>query len=463
MSDFPTWYKIDSAFNRAMEVDAEATDAIGSFISDVSDAFKEIGSVAGPVGTVISVVSSIISATQPNPLQDAVNKISQAIDQELLPLLKQIKKDLNVKDVRDRNTNIEHALSTAANRFGNLTAYVKESNLDVDQILSDCTLAFTELSGLVQPDSLWSINYDWWLWWSDEKLYENSCYFVAGPDQVSGSYDAGYGPQTVPNKDGTVFAYSHSLAAYLSAVAYLLAVGGALKPQFPTLYSERLKEIANDLSTKHDTAMSGIVSLLPANWTDPGSGLWINACQGRNPASRTNAGIRLIYATPIDLSKSLPNVVGAIIEYGAVERFSGCSSIGDAYQISTTSALDNYGQDPKIFNKLRLRCFRRIRDVYSATGLRTAWQVVKQLNQLAGGAPPAQPTFIWPDESRSELLRWSFRQVLGLAKLPATAKGYSLRALASLIIQTQPFDTPYTNAPAGTEISFKQLLQNLSD
>jgi hypothetical protein len=52
MSDFQTWYKIDSAFNSTMEVGAEATDQIGSFISGVFDAFKAVGSVAGPVGIV---------------------------------------------------------------------------------------------------------------------------------------------------------------------------------------------------------------------------------------------------------------------------------------------------------------------------------------------------------------------------------------------------------------------------
>jgi len=43
---------------------------------------------------------------------------------------------------------------------------------------------------------------------------------------------------------------------------------------------------------------------------------------------------------------------------------------------------------------------------------------------------------------------------------PATS-GYSMRALAAFLINTQPPDTAYTNAPANATISVRQILTYL--
>jgi hypothetical protein len=56
---------------------------------------------------------------------------------------------------------------------------------------------------------------------------------------------------------------------------------------------------------------------------------------------------------------------------------------------------------------------------------------------------------------------WSLREVLALAKLPASGNAQSLRSLASLLVQTQPLDTPYSNAFPNVTVSFRELLTNV--
>jgi hypothetical protein len=118
--------------------------------------------------------------------------------------------------------------------------------------------------------------------------------------------------------------------------------------------------------------------------------------------------------------------------------------VGDSYQINLVG-LNSYA-DPTTFYKYQIRLLKRTKDVYIGVGLRNAWQVIDNLNALAGDPPLSGPNFG----------DWSFREILGLSNLAPTSSGFSLRALGEFIIGTQPFDTPYTQG--ATTFSFGTLL-----
>jgi hypothetical protein len=148
-----------------------------------------------------------------------------------------------------------------------------------------------------------------------------------------------------------------------------------------------------------------------------------------------------------------------IIEYGAAEKFSGNSSIGDSYQIDFLGPNDS--QNPSFLNKLQVRTLKRTKDVYINCGLLTVWQTINQLNALVGDPPLSSSTLQWQDGSAVDLVRWSSRQVFHLTKLARSGAGYSLRALGKFLIETQPLDTPYS--AGATSFSLTSLLTNFSD
>lgn len=87
-----------------------------------------------------------------------------------------------------------------------------------------------------------------------------------------------------------------------------------------------------------------------------------------------------------------PNITSpmAVIEYGAVERFSGYSSIGDDYSIPLSKTGET---DPVTFFKFQLRQLKRTKDVYIGVGLRSVRQVINTLHALVGDSPLAGPEF----------------------------------------------------------------------
>jgi hypothetical protein len=80
--------------------------------------------------------------------------------------------------------------------------------------------------------------------------------------------------------------------------------------------------------------------------------------------------------------------------------------------------------------------------------------VINQLNATLV-EPPALPFPGFGD--------WAFRVLFGLSGLTPTSGSFSMRGFAAFIIQTQPFDTPYTNAPPTATISIRQILTNFAN
>jgi hypothetical protein len=441
--------------NNAAAANNAATAEAGGFMAQLSVDVAAVQPYAALVVALIALANDLIQFNEPDPTTTMLDEINT----ELSLVFQQLNATDAGNTILARNSTVksylaEKALTALANLQGSLnnpTMY-----LPGDQI----TLCVKTLNDFKDYDTYaWNTTYSsedfQEIYWTDVGLFQNTCkYEISGGGTFNASNDAGYGKRPPPkNPDGaTVFEYRYSLPIYLYAVSIFLAVGGALDPNFLANQRPELGWIVSTLHRTHDKIKSGLTTLSPPDWTN--AGLKETVCFNVNRSGPP--GIRLIYdgANP-------DSVTGGMMEYGAVERFSGFSSIGSTYRITLNG--DPGDSNPALFNKLQVRLLKRLQDVYAAVGLVNVWQTINQLSALL--AQPAMPkaTFTWPDGSVPyvDLTDWSFRQIIGLAKLAPVTNGLSLRALGGLIIGTQPFDTPYS--PGATSFSFRTLLSNFSD
>lgn len=428
--------------------DTAAIVAVASFIGDVAG-------VLGPVGTAVGVIQTVIgwlnkTPSQLDQIQSAIQKVNHTVDQ----ILALVGETAEAAQITNRNQKIVDNISAVSTALQNIPAGLNDPTLyPPSTIINECQLALNDFD-LSLSDNLWAVAYTLQVWWTDTGLYQGTCYHtLVGGGIAPTTNDVGYGPQPAPpdQNGATVFCYTTALPAYLLALSTFLAAGSCFDSNFTVNQITTLREHGDRLHKLHDKIKSGIKQLKPPNW--PTTGLTLTACpspvEGAPPPSP--AGIRLKYSSD--------RVTAAMIEYGAVEKYSGYSSIGDTFTINVSSAADEF--DPAPFSKLQLRLWKRTKDVYNGVGLSAVWQAVNRLRTLAGDAPLPSPTFAWEDGLMTNFTDWSLRQIAGLSRLARSTNGYSLRAFASFIVGTQPFDTPY--APGATSFSFRNLLTEFSD
>lgn len=422
------------------------SDAINK-ISDITGAIADASGALGAIGSIVSFVVGLINSGQPDEIQAAVQSIQSTINNDFAKLSAE-----NIAyQILQRNTTLQGYISPAETQLQSLPAFINTNPTPAQIVpyIDLCITALNDFSG--QDDLVWNMPSGSWIYWTDVGEYESTCYYVVvGGGWNASSVDAGYGELDPPqNADGTVFIPANSLPLYLYAVCIFIAVGAALDPNFVSDYAGVLRSAATMLQSKHDLIMqNGFTTLSPPNWTNGGIGLQATACPfpvAGAPPPRP-PGLRLIYGQS---SQMPPPVTGALIEYGAVEKFSGFSSIGDSYQINFTTTAVIF--DPAVFNKLQIRLMKRAKDVYIAVGLRSFWTVINKVKKLIGDPLLPEPNFA----------DWSLRQVFSLAQLAATAAGQSVRALGAFLIGTQPLDTHY--APGANNFTVRNLLTNFSD
>ena len=446
MSNGDTWTLINNAYY-----------SDGVFITDVSNAIEGLAAVIAVVQpyaaaaiAIIGLAGDLISINQPDPTQTTLANIQAA----LTNLFNELGAADAATTLLQKNTTLNGYLANATTALNNLNnSFNNPATYPPATYINDCIYTLETLRN--NNDYVWNTSYPSQdfekIYWTDAGLFNNTCKYGSG---FTATNDAGYGPQLPPlNADGvTVFDYRYSLPVYLDAVSIFIAVLGGLDPKFPGDQTAELQEIVGVLQEKHDQIKSGITLLSPPDWT--GVGLVQIACF--NPNKSGPPGIRLNYDTSPNL------VTGGMMEYGAVEKFSGFSSVGGSYQITLSGTASDSNQ--ALFNKLQIRLLKRTKDVYAAVGLMRALQSINTLNALLKQPPIPTPTITWLDGSLIDLSDWSFRQICSLSRLAKSAAGaYSFRALANFLVQTQPFDTPYTSAAPNVTLSFSALLTSFND
>jgi hypothetical protein len=414
---------LSDLINNITDASKDEQDDIGNLIGTLAD-------ISGAIGF-IQLVSQLLGTGQPD-----LSAIQNAIENGFA----QLGKVEEGNQILQRNTTLNGYIGPALTQLQTVQAELNAnpSPTEVVAFIEPCITALNDLGGNTQPDIVWNITAGWPIYWTDHGQYSSRCDYFDPKESTGG--DVGYGPQNPPlNSDGlTVFYYTYSLPLYLFAVSIFLVVAGSLDPKFVTNYAGIIRSAAALLKSRHDQIyQTGLTRLTPGNWA--ATQLVNISCHGWQPPA---PGITLVYGLINDGDSSVP--VAAMIEYGAVEKFSGYSSVGDNYQINLVG-LNSYA-DPATFYKFQIRLLKRTKDVYIGVGLRNAWQVIDNLNALVGDPPL----------SGSNFGDWSFREILGLSNLAPTSAGYSLRALGEFIIGAQPLDTPYT--PDATTFSFRTLL-----
>ena len=458
MADLNPDNNLANYLNDSFGVVSQNINTFGSVIGTIAD-------LSGAIGGILAVVDFITSLqnSSPNPIQ----QIKQALQNDFA----QLEAADKAQRIIDRWNSTQTDIAPAESVLESLSTLVQQLPLSPSEIatqLKSCLNAINIL-GYDQNGELpaWTAVYSDQIYWNDNGLYQLMTY--ADPDDSGdwvqwGFIDVGYGTLAPPApSDDIVFNYRFVLVTYLQAVFIFVAVGKAIDPNFSTGYASALRTIAKLLSDVHDKILNeGIYQLFPrawpSGWTTVGLGsLMVGEAGfpwGSGPPAAGQPyppGVTTL-SDPLGLFgqdpvTGLAAAPGLAIEYGAVETFSGYSSIG-TYQIAFTDA-NPASSDFSVYNKFQIRLLRKLNDVYIGAGLLQVWTVTNKIKSLVGDPliPPAAYGL------------WSFRQLLSIANIPAdpTTNTFSLLSLAKFIKYTVPFDTAQDPQPS---TSFRELLNH---
>jgi hypothetical protein len=402
--------------NEVFGTNSKAVDAIGSAVGAVAD-------VAGAVGAAVAIADLFIS--QPDPLQPILDTLQKDFAQ-LYAALKARQNEQDWQNLAQLVGNAEAVLET-------LDGLVKaDPPLTDAQRLDHIATCLAPLNALSDgsthfPSPFFLAVYSEQVYWTDAGVFlqaniqfdPNSGRWVEGAPT-----DVGYGTQAPPAPpDNQVFSYFYVLPYFLKAVFILTAVGKSLFADFGKTKERQQDAIilfANFLTTIHNLIAGGITKLTPR--PPPASGwqfmfpFWVR-------------GITAVYDfDPKSLVPKPPQVSGLVLEWAAVEKFSGYSSI----KTSGFAGPFSPSLEASIVQKLQVRALREMIKVYAGVGLPKVWTVINGLKKIAGQAP-------LPSHKYSS---WSFREIIGQAGLVAQSDGlFHLSYLATFIRHTPPYDS----------------------
>jgi len=391
-----------------------------STAQDIGDGIGTIADIAGAIGGIGGIVSLVGSFMgQGDQTQAELQTILTTIQNDF----QQLNEAQKGEDIVQRLTDIGNQLAPAQAVLDSLQSLAGQLPLtpfEVTQQLQPCVTTINALA----PDGNWLASYN-------DQVYWNDYQYVWPPPPWSEGNSYGYGQQAPNgNPDGTVFNYTYILPAYLNAVFIFLSVGGTIDPDFVQNWANSvIRPAAALLQTNHDQVLnSGLTQLSPGYWTGQILAPWLTFETSIPPAlTSPRAGV-----TPLLNTSIYPylKVVGVNIEYGAVEKFSGYSSVA-VYTLVPPFSLES--TDPSPHAKFQIRLLRRAKLVYNGAGLWTAWKAINNLKSIVGDPLLPGPAFGV----------WSFRRdILPSADVAGPDGSVSLMAVANFIRNTLPADTP---------------------
>lgn len=417
----------------------------------IGDTIGTLADVAGGVGAIVALVGLFTGAG------DQTEAELQNILSTMNADFAQLNADLRAENLILAQTNIANQVAAAQAQLGELTALINALPLSKEDRTTHIVPLLASLGALSPEVPIWEAVFAPQIYWSDPNQY--FALNIFGQES-----DAGYGPQqpaqAAPNSD-TVFAYVYVLPAYLYVLFAFLAVAGVIDPDFVKNYAgtpggplpDSIRGAANLLKGRHDTIFGGITQLSPGYWD--GKSLWAYLAPLLIKVTPTPGSILWPGVSPIppllqpgQIGLPRGDTTGANIEYGAVEKFSGYSSMAN-YQLSFGTDIDPNSTDPSPFNKFQLRLLKRAKDVYTSVGLLHVWNTINSLRKIVGDAPSPRPNFA----------DWSFKNdIIKVSKFPVPAnRKVSLLAIAKFIKHTPPLDTD--QRPSFTT-SFRELLNH---
>jgi hypothetical protein len=400
----------------------QATKTLGAALGLASD-------ISGPIGLGLAIFSAVEGVLQGDQLQNELQNILTTIQNDF----HQLNEDESAKNIIQTYQELDDQVTSPS--LAQFAAIQSNQTPDI----SLCVQALEDLA--INSDAFtghWQQVYDWQIFWTDSgEYYQNT---------DSGWVDAGYGQQTPPQAADQVFSYRYVLPDLLRMIATFIAVAGTVDANWVANYKTSvLTPVANFLKNNvHDTILGGITQLSPGSWNGQllGNMLVPSGFPGPRPWPGVSQ-IPLITSPPPPVPQE---PTGANIEFGAVEIYSGFSSMAN-YQISFQD-IPVTSTDASPYNKFQIRLYKRAIDVYIGVGLLQVWNVTNILNALTGDPPMP----------RSPYTGWSFRQILQVSNFQPDPKtnNFSLFGLAKFIKHTLPLDTDQ----GALFTSFQELLNH---
>lgn len=411
-----------SYLDAVSDANFSAVNAFGSFLGTLAD-----------IGGALAFIETIVSLFNPDQEDQYLSQALQAIQQYLAQMFSDLEKSfqeqswVNLSELVSGSSAVVQSLPALLTETPPPSADFRvaqvETCLQPVDALSDTTLRPT--------GNFFLSTYDSMTYFTDAGAFKWTTFYTNDDgNQAEETVDVGYELVAPPKPaGGQVFSYLYVLPYCIKAYAALIATGTALYPDFGanTRWQASLISFAQFLTTIHDTIASGITKLTPPS---PALADWYQSTGVGNPI----AGI-----LP---SQGFPPVYGYQFIYGAVEVYSGFSSI-------ILSDFQNFplsGTEFAIYQKLQVRGLGEMIQAYKGVGLPNVWSVINSLYKLT--QQPPLPLHAYA--------AWSFREIFSQGAIAARSDGLlHLSDIATFLAQTSPLDTTQT----GPSLSFQNLLE----
>jgi hypothetical protein len=342
MSDDGPQSNTGIALKQVFGINSDAADHIGSLVGAVAD-------VSGAVGAAVAIADLFIS--QPDPLQP----ILDTLQQDFAQLYAILEARFNDEDWKNLAALVKDAESVLQILDGLVNANPPLTDAQRLDHIATCLAPLNALSdGSTHPPSPFFLAvYSDQVYWTDAGVYlQANVQPIMNPNpphdetwQELGTIGVGYGTQAPPAPpDNQVFSYLYVLPYYLKAVFILTAVGTSLFADFGKREERQQSTIigyAKFLTTLHDLIAGDITKLTPPP-PPPDSG-W----QFIFPFF----GVHGVTAQYVGMPNP-PQVSALVFEWGAVENYSGYSSIKSA----TCEWPSRFPSDYSIFQKTASPC-----------------------------------------------------------------------------------------------------------
>jgi hypothetical protein len=410
---------IADLLNNLFEKNSDAVNVLSSAIGAVAD-------VSGTVSAVIAVVDTFSNLLGGGP-DPATQAILNALQTDFAHLYAALEARQKEEDWRNLANQISQAESVGGILDGLVTAEPPLTDEERLVQIATCLAPLYALSdGSSHPPSPFFLTvYSEQVYWTDAGLFLQGSLFQNLHTHiwhVADYRDVGYGTVAPPPPpDDQVFFYVYVLPYYLKGLFILTAVGTSLYGDFATTAARQQDSIilfANFLATIHDLIAGAITNL------SPGPPPWPLRTLGVN-----GNFVRGIIGDFTGLGKtSQPSLVGKTVIWGAVEQFSGFSSIKLARVVDVL----NYEE---MFKKIQIRVLRDAMKVYAGVGLLKVSTAINSLRKLTGQEPLPPHKYA----------RWSFREIFAAAGTGPRSDGYfHLSDMARLLRANPPLDTSQT-------------------
>ena len=399
--------------------DAAAVNVIGGIATLLVGA-ASLGPV-GIVGAIVGILGTIISLFSQGSNQNA----------QVLQQLKNILESDAEQATDNRLATIQNLLTGANIAVGSLNDYKNMLPLSSPNITQDMQSILSSLVKLAPPDvskhgcpgifgntgGLWNVPYDYQTSWTDADSPDLQSILLL---LVSAK---GYGQQA-PATSGNVFSYTYVLPAYVFSASIFVSTGMLIDPNFQQDWRVDVATATCLLQSVHDYIwQTGLTQLSPGPCSYQNILGWGNTfaeSAGIAPPSNP-AGTIVSQAPP-------PGTLS--IEYGAVERFSGFSSVG-LYTFQGPFSSATYSSNTNYDGEFQIRLKRRVKDVYTGTGLKHLQDTINSLNAIIG-----QPASAGPGPAD-----WSFRnEIAEPLNLKRSDGTYHLSDVMAYLKWTPPAD-----------------------